>query len=179
MSSNFIKEYTHTHLCVFCSCVNTLNYSITLLRPEHTLLHKAKDILVLRRMEKAAASTGCYHTYMTVFTNGAHSHSSAPSREHGKRFSTVWNQNWVQSPLGAHISVTESRLHYLRIVHSGLSLYLFLVSFLETITPANNLHLFGMKRGFYSCGSSATWCVRSHWLYKLTGRVGPIVCCIL
>lgn len=50
-------------------------------------------------------------------------------------------------PSGDHIGVTESRLHYFVTVHSGLSLSLS-VSFLETITTANNLHLFGKKEAF-------------------------------
>lgn len=155
MSSNFIKEYTHTHLCVFCSCVNTLNYSITLLRPEHTLLHKAKDILVLRRMEKAAASTEVLsHLHDSVHKWSTLTFFTTLTRTWQKIFYCVKSELGTK-PSGGHISVTESRLRYLRIVHSGLSLYLFLVSFIETITPTNNLHLFGMKRGFYSCGSSA------------------------
>lgn len=91
MSSNRVCK-THKHIFLFF-CQH--------LKLKHTLTHKAKDKPVLRRMEKASLPQRCHHTSMTVFTNVAHSHSSPPSRERGKRFSAVRNQKWVQGPLGA------------------------------------------------------------------------------
>lgn len=146
-----LLKNTHIHTCVFCSCVNTWNYSITLLRPEHTLTHKAKGTLVLRRMEKAAASTEVLsHLHDSVHKCSTLTFFTTLTRTWQKIFCCVKSEMGTK-PSGGHISVTESQLHYFGIVHSGLG-YLFLVSFLETITPTNNLHLFGKKEAFIAAG---------------------------
>lgn len=130
MSSNFIKEYTHTHLCVFCSCVNTLNYSITLLRPEHTLLHKAKDILVLRRMEKAAASTGVLsHLHDSVHKWSTLTFFSTLTRTWQKIFYCVKSELGTKPSGGPHICdripATLSQNCALRSLSLSLSCFFF------------------------------------------------------
>lgn len=176
-----LLKNTHIYTCVFCSCVNTWNYSITLLRPEHTLTHKAKDIQVLRRMEKAAASTEVLsHLHDRVHKCSTLTFFTTLTPTWQKIFCCAKSEMGTK-PSGGHISVTESRLHYFVIVHSGLSLSLsvfFLFFFRNSHTDKQFAFVWG-KWGFYSCGSSATWCVRSHWLHKLAGRVRSIVCCIL
>lgn len=141
-----LLKNTHIHTCVFCSCVNTWNYSITLLRPEHTLTHKAKDILVLRRMEKAAASTEVLsHLHDSVHKCSTLTFFTTLTQTRQKIFCCVKSEMGTK-PSGDHICVTESQLHYFVIVHSGLSL------FLETITATNHLHLFGKKEAFIAAG---------------------------
>lgn len=142
----------------------------------------------------------CYHTYVTAFTNLAHSHSSPSSHECGKRFSAVWIQKWVHGPPGTthlwfHLPFSKTSTK-IRKKTSNVNiwaaatdpcsimsqLYTWTSLFLETSTHANNLHLLGKGgfdgcRSWAACGSPLTAKLESRWESSADCVLYPVNIC--
>lgn len=132
-------------------------------------------------MEKAAASTEVLsHLHDSVHKCSTLTFFTTLTRTWQKIFCCVISEMGTK-PSGGHISVTESRLHYFVIVHMGLSLCLFLVSFLETVTPTNNLHLFGENEAFIAAGVQrhdvSVHTLQTRWESKVDCVLYPVNIC--
>lgn len=135
-----------------CSCVNTWNYSSTLRRPEHSLTHKAKDILVLTRMEKAAASTEVLsHLHDSVHKGSTLTFFTTLTPTWQKIFCCAKSEMGTR-PSWGHTSVTEPAYIILQL-YTRVSLSCF---FLKKQLHRQTICICLEKSGFYSCGSSGT-----------------------